>query len=76
MDNDGCLGPILVALMTIVLGIIVWVAGFQAGMNSYQRHACEQQELEWINEEPIRQPIEGHYDLGVTCVEPIQRVSP
>lgn len=50
---------------------------FGAGLNSYQRHLCESQGYDWINEKPEEQPLEGPWlQIGVTCVEPITRVNP
>lgn len=76
-DVELVMSLLLVSLLVAMIAGLTYLGGYKAGLNSYQRHACLAQGLEWINEDPQTQPMEDlPYAVEVTCVEPIVRVAP
>lgn len=73
--------PFLLATLVFsvfLIGFGVWAAGFTTGLNSAARIQCEEAGYEWINERrDDPHPYDRswpHVDIGVTCIEPIEKV--
>lgn len=68
----------ILVLAFLLIGFGVWAAGYNTALNTAARIQCEEAGYEWVNERgddphPFDQTF-PNVDIGVTCIEPVERV--
>lgn len=66
----------IMTLLLFLASIVAFSRGYEVGAEAVARVICEQQGLEWIDEESDT-PVYGTWqEPDVTCIRPIERVAP